>query len=247
MKQKYKDFFEYNNIQEEGKFRISPSSFGSFYENPNNWYKKQVLKTDRFEGNTSTVIGTILHSRIGAYWSGIEIDTYIETDYLTRFINNAEVNEWEVYDKVTSIWNIVPEYITQIKPISVERETRFNIPNSNYILAGTIDYETEDSLGDIKTTSTTPKQIKVSHKFQLYLYLISDTYSGKELKKYIEVLYIVKTKVPKVVLIKEEVDIEFFNYMKQEVKNMCKRIDMVKSDSELVDILFPNNLNSYLN
>ena len=246
MKQ-YKDFFEYNNIQEEGKFRISPSSFGSFYDNPILWYKKQVLKTDRFEGNTNTVIGTLLHARIGSYWSNIKIDTDIEKEYLSRFINNAEVDEWKVYEEVNKLWEIIPEYITQIKPIAVERETRFDIPNTNYILAGTIDYELFDALGDIKTTSTTPKQIKVSHKQQLYLYLISDTYSGKELKKYIEVIYIVKTKVPKIVVLREEVDIEFFNYMKDEVKNLIRRIEMCKEDESLIPILFYNNLNSYLN
>ena len=244
----YRDLFEYNDIQVENKFRFSPSSFNNFYNNPKKWYEQQVLKQNTFKGNTQTVLGTIVHSRIGAYWLGIPIDEEVEVEYISRYDDNPEVDCWKLKEQLDSIWDIVPDHITQMKkPTEIEKEVVFEIPNTDYILAGSLDYIREDTLGDIKTTSTTPKKIKVGHRIQLYLYLLALRMNNEYLDlKNIEVLYIVKTKTPKIVTLVEPIDEEYLEYIKQEVKNMIKRLELIKQDESMLDILFFNNQDSYL-
>jgi hypothetical protein len=243
----YKDFFEYDDIKIDGKLRLSPSSFNNFYLNGKAWYNQNVLKTDKFTGNTATVLGTIIHARIGAYWKGIKIDTNEELKYLDRYKDNPEVDDWKVADMLTNLWDIVADQITQMdKPTEVEQRVVFEIPNSDIFLGGTYDYRTKSKLGDIKTVSQTPKSIKVSHKIQLYIYLLIMRMNGDNSIKELEVLYIVKTKSPKVLTLVEPVDGEFLDWIKSEVKNMVKRLDMVKEDESLVDILFPYNIDSFV-
>jgi len=243
----YKDFFEYDDIKIDGKLRLSPSSFNNFYLNGKAWYNQNVLKVDKFTGNTATVLGTILHARIGAYWKGIEIDTDEELKYLDRYKENPEVDDWKVADMLTNLWDIVAEHITQMeKPTEVEQRVVFEIPKSDIFIGGTYDYRTKSKLGDIKTVSQTPKSIKVSHKIQLYIYLLIMRMNGDNSIKELEVLYIVKTKSPKVLTLVEPVDEDFLEWIKSEVKNMVKRLDMVKEDESLVDILFPYNIDSFV-
>jgi hypothetical protein len=244
---KYKDFFEYNDIQEEGKFRISPSSFSNFYENSGSWYKQNVLKENTFKGNTATVVGTILHARIGAYWTGVTWDTETEMDYIAKYDDNPEVDCWKIADLVANLWDIVPDHLSQInKPIEVEQEVKFSIPNSDYILAGTFDYLRADTIGDIKTISQTPKAIKVNHRIQILIYELIRRMNGLEPISKMEVLYLVKTKKPKIVTLVDTITEDDITWIKAEVKNMIKRLDMVKEDDSMVELLFPNNPMSYM-
>jgi hypothetical protein len=244
---KYKDFFEYNDIQEEGKFRISPSSFSSFYENSGSWYKQNVLKENTFKGNTATVVGTILHARIGAYWTGVTWDTETEMDYIAKYDDNPEVDCWKIADLVANLWDIVPDHLSQMdKPIEVEQEVKFSIPNSDYILAGTFDYLRADTIGDIKTISQTPKAIKVNHRIQILIYELIRRMNGLEPISKMEVLYLVKTKKPKIVTLVDTITEDDITWIKAEVKNMIKRLDMAKEDDSMVELLFPNNPMSYM-
>lgn len=246
----YKDLFSYNDIKIEDKIKFSPSMFGTFYENPKSWYKKNILKEDSFTGNTNTVIGTILHSRVGAYWKGIPIDEDVEANYLANYETSAEVNDWKVYEAVTSLWNIAPEHIVQMdKPTHIEESVCFEIPNTEYYIAGTYDYAYLDDrckLGDLKTSSTNPKSIKVSHRIQLLLYALALKHSKGITIKEIEVTYFVKTKTPKITTLVEPIGEYDYNYIKKEVVNMIKRLDLVKKDKELEQVLFFNNSNSYI-
>jgi hypothetical protein len=239
---------EYTTKDIEGKIRFSPSGFASFYENPRVWYKNTILKDNSFKGNTNTVIGSIIHKRIENYFNGLPTNTKEEQDYIDSYNDIVEVDGWRVADDVNNIWEVLQiELPTMDKPTSMEQKVEFHIPNSDCFIYGTYDYMRGDVLGDIKTTSVTPKAIKVAHRIQLLLYNLALQHSGITNIRKMEVMYIVKLKKePKVVILQEDIQDHDMEWIKQEVKNMVKRVELVLKDKELEDIVFPNNPDSYI-
>ena len=98
---------------------------------------------------------------------------------------------------------------------------------------------------DIKTISRTPKTITLSHRTQLCMYEMAMRGSGIT-NKFFEVMYIVKLKQPKVVVIREPIDEDYLNSVKQDIKDMITRIELVKNNPELEDIVFFLNKDSYI-
>ena len=243
----YKELFEYDNIQIENKVRFSPSGFCNYYESPYHWYKSQILNENNFKGNTQTVIGTLTHARIEAKWLGLEIDENVEIDYISRFDENPSVDCWKIADTVADIWNIIVDNLDLIGDADeVEQRVVFEIPNSRYFIGGTFDYRRGTTIGDIKTISTTPKQIKFNHKYQIYLYELARRMNKEEPMDCIEVIYIVKTKIPKILVLSEPIDEDFMAYVKDEIKKMVKRLDICEKSQEMVELMFPSNPNTYL-
>lgn len=246
MNKTYKEFFDYNDIKIKDKVRISPSGLGNFFNNPQYWYKQNILKDNKFSGNTQTVIGTIIHARIGAYWSNIQYDTDIEVEYLDTYKDNPEVDEWKVADEVNKLWELLQiELVSIPRPDSIEHSIQFEIPNSKYFIGGTYDALRGDTIIDIKTTSTTPKSIKVSHRIQLLTYALTLKMQGINIDK-IEVIYLVKTKQPKIVILTEDINDNDYEWIKTEIKNLVKRLELVDNDNSLQDLIFFNNPDSYL-
>lgn len=239
---------EYNDIKIENKSRISPSSFTMFYNNPYEWYKNNVLKENTFKGNTDTVVGSIIHHRLEQLWTNQDkiIDEQYELDYIDQHRDVVEVDEWKVADEVGRLWETLETEVLLLPiPTSVENSVVFEIPNSDYFVGGTYDYMRDNVLGDIKTTSVTPKKIKVGHRIQLLLYWLCLRMNGNTNIDKIEVTYIVKLKKePKVVVLQEDITDDDFEWIKTEVKKMVKRLDLVKNDKDLAEIVFFNNPDS---
>lgn len=238
---------KYNDIKvSDGRFKLSPSAFSMFGGNPSKWYKEQVLKQGDFRGNTNTVVGTIIHNRIEEWFNGIPSDLNKEDEYMQQFSDVGEFDVWEANNQVDSLWEVVKEQIgTWDKPTKMEQEVVFDIPDSNVTIAGTYDYLRGTTIGDYKTTSRSEKSIKISHKIQLACYIIALRANGVTVTDW-EITYMVKTKTPKVIVIKEPIDEGFVKETKQEIKDMVKRLKMLSEAPELSRILFPNNRNSFI-
>lgn len=239
---------EYNDIKIDGKIRIGASSFPLFYENPKSFYKNQILKQNNFRGNTNTVIGSLIHSRIEHYWQGIPHNEDDEFNYVTQYKDLPEVNEWEVYNQVDKIWEMLQTEIIGIpKPSEIEVPVLFEIPNSDkYFIGGSYDYLRGNVIGDLKTTSTSQKSIKVSHRQQILFYELCRRLDGKPKCDTMEVIYIVKTKAPKLIVLQEPITDDDILYIKTEIKNMITRLELVDNNPDLLDVIFFHNSNSYL-
>ena len=239
---------DYVNIDCEGRFKFSPSGFGVFASNPALWYKTHVKKISSFRGNTNTVVGTIIHGRIERYWKSKPIDTQEESEYVSKFESVDEVDSWKVDEEVKRLWEVVLKELPNFHvPTDIEQQVRFDIPESNYTIAGSYDYMigNTNTLGDIKTTARTPKSITLSHRTQLCMYEMALRGNGIT-NTHFQVMYIVKTKVPKVVLITEEIDEDYLDSVKQDIKDMITRIELVKDNPELENIVFFLNRDSFI-
>ena len=237
---------EYKNIDVGDRIKISPSGFSNLQGNRGAWYKNNILKSGEFRGNTNTVVGTIIHGRIENYFNGVPTNTEEEQSYIESHSEVPEVDAWKVDEDVERLWELLKlELPTWEKPDKQEQEVRLDIPNSNYTIAGTYDYLKGTILGDLKTSSSAPKKIKVSHCIQLALYTLCCRAMGTQITHW-EVTYIVKTKTPKIVKHLVEVDEEFVEQTKKEVKGLIVALDLVKANPELADAIFPVNRDSFL-
>ena len=239
--------FKYIDIKIDGKVKISPSGFGSFYHNPLAWYKTHISKEKKVDPNENMVLGTIIHQRLHDYYTTGRIDIDSEWDYMEQYKDLVSINEWKIADDISRIWSELELWLpTTTKPDSMEQQVVFEIPDSKYFIAGSYDYLRGTTIGDYKTTSTTPKTIKLSHKIQLYLYAIALRLNKIPINE-IEVVYIVKLKgKPKVVVLNEPIDETFLLYVKQQVKDLIKRLDLVENNPDLLEIIFFENRDSYI-
>lgn len=237
-------YFDYNDIKIEGKKRLSPSGISKLFDNPAKWYDETIKGNKSFFGNTNTVIGTIIHGRIHKYYDGIEpVDIDDEFQYVDSYKDVAEVNAWTVADEVDRLWDLVRlAYLEKYpKPDKVEGAIKFEIPNSKYYIGGSFDALEGNTVIDFKTTSTTPKKINVSHRLQLLMYSLILNLKGIKTNK-MRVVYIVKLKKePKVVILEEDISKQDLDYIKTQIKNIVKRLELVDEDETLRELLFAPN------
>jgi RecB family exonuclease len=164
-------------IPKEGLFKISPSAFAKFVNSPHVWYREEILGEDKFEYNTASVLGTVVHYCGERVAKGLEVDI----DEIERYIAKHKVKE--DYDPnivrdqyVNMAERLVNDYILE-RPKFLEIETSFYaLVKDLFYAAGTLDVlegEKDDSMvTDYKTYSskTKPKTIPLHYKYQLLVY-----------------------------------------------------------------------------
>ena len=79
----YPEIFQYNDIDlpEEGAHKISPSQIDTFFSYPKLYYQENIEKKEpEFQGNTNTVLGTIVH------WicEQVALDNKIDRDFINQ-------------------------------------------------------------------------------------------------------------------------------------------------------------------
>ena len=259
--------FEYNDKKIEGRIRISPSGMYNYYDNPSKWYKSNVLG-QKMSINSQMVIGTLIHHRLEEFYNGRVHNLDDEVEYLSRFKDTPEIDDWEVIETVDKTWEyLYDEFIpTMQKPDSFEEFIEY-IPatNPDIWVGGSYDYLRGNTVGDYKTANSIAKEIKTHHRVQLYIYAWILNQSGHSIDS-IECVYIQKwtkgkpnpkydgstkykeflgSKDAQAVIVKEEIDPEFMNVVLQDMKNIGTMISMCKQDESLVPLFFRTNLLSH--
>jgi len=164
-------------IPEEGVFKFSPSAFAKFIDRPHQWYREEVLKEDKFEYNTASVLGSVVHYCGEMVGKNLEVDT----DEIERYIAKWPVKEDYDPNEVRAQYvgmaeQLVNDYILE-RPDFLEIETQFCAHvKDDFYAAGTLDVldgEKDDCMiTDYKTYSskTKPKTIPQHYKYQLLVY-----------------------------------------------------------------------------
>lgn len=165
-------------VPDDCKFKISPSAFGTFIDQPWNWYRQQIQKLDVFEYNTMSVAGTIIHYCAEQVAKNEKVDEQAIEDYISAKENNEFFNQ----DEVRNIWydmahTLINDYLlSQVQTVlAAEQQICAEIKNKYYV-AGTADLlqgTKEDCiLTDYKSYSSKikPKSITGRYKYQLLTY-----------------------------------------------------------------------------
>lgn len=133
--------FDYAEIEmpDDCIFKISPSAISKFFEMPVIWYKDQVLKETQFNGNTASVLGSVIHGLAEQYARGIQSSKEEVEKYLTKHMFNTDVNVNEVRELYPEMAKaLINNYISKNKPTEVEVSLYKEVKRGVY-LAGTYD------------------------------------------------------------------------------------------------------------
>lgn len=181
----------------EGATVFSPSQFSSFIEKPYKWYREQILGEAGFTGNTSSVIGTIVHAIAAAVARGEEVDK----DAIESYISDKEVSEDYNPDIVRECYPEMAEalingYVLQNKNNYLNVEMRLSSElTDGYFVGGTLDVlegtEADAVLTDYKTYSSTrkPSTIPQYYKYQLLVYAVMALSNGFNVRR-IRLVYV---------------------------------------------------------
>jgi len=160
----------------EGATVFSPSAFSKFVERPHEWYRNEILKEDKFGGNTSSYIGTICHYIAEMVALGEEVDK----NEIERYIDSKETSEdynpdivRECYPEMATA--LVNDYVLDRAYLAVEKQMIGELCKG-YFAGGTVDAlegTKEDTVvSDYKTYSSSrkPSSIPSYYKYQLLVY-----------------------------------------------------------------------------
>lgn len=255
----------YTDNKIEGRVRISPSSLFTLYDNPNKWWNSQVLgKKD--VPDEKIIIGNLIHNRIERFFKELEVDYDEENEYMQKFSKLPNINDWNVSDVLEETWQyLVKNHIPfMIRPARFEEYIQY-IPKTNdkVFIGGTYDYMYQinnlNILGDYKTCTTLPKEIKTNHKLQLLAYAWILKLNGVKVDK-IEITYIqrycdgtisektgkkIGVKLPLASTISIPIFEEDFELIQKEIINVGKRVKYCLEDESMVELMFPTNYLSH--
>ncbi len=221
-------------IPEKGVFKISPSAFAKFVEKPHIWYREEILEEDKFEYNTASVLGTVVHYCACMVAKKEEVDVDEIEKYISKWPVNEDYDPEIVRDQYTDMAErLVNDYVLD-RPDLLEVEASFcSLVSNEFYAAGTIDVlegEKDDCMiTDYKTYSskTKPRSIPQHYKYQLLVYAWILTHLGYNVTR-IRLVYVnrhiegeisektgkrMKSYPPEVTVLTETVGLEDFNFI----------------------------------
>lgn len=250
---------QYKPNKIEGRFNISPSSMYAWNENPAAW-ARSYIDGKRFESNTNTVFGTIVHAGIEQHFNGEVLSQEDVSAYLETFPEGADIDHWYIMDMFEKTIEVVVGELT--KPDKQEYVTSF-LPKDGFSIGGTADYRRGSVIGDYKTTKAKKSSLGLYY-YQLMTLAYADKMNGVE-TTHLEVVYIVKpskgkpseaknakagamvgVKAASVSIVEHEIteqdwiDIEVF------LKTVIKTVSLYQENNSLRDVLWRENNGSFI-
>lgn len=159
-------------------------------------------------------VGSAVHSVLKAYNWGRWIGQPLTLEQLHQEFSKAwgdteQPVAWEPGEEVVesnTAWRLIETYVRHAapstKPEAVEVPVEADLGQGMPKLVGVLDLVEGGVIKDYKTSSTTPNPQKVAHTTEVQTSIYSVLYrqnTGKE-EKGIELIHLVKTKLPKVIL-----------------------------------------------
>ena len=248
------DYNDGKAVLPKGIFKISPSSFSRFMDRPHEWYREQVLGEGTFEGNTATVIGTLVHYVAEKVAKSEEVDKAQIAQYLANMASIEEVDLAEVglnYKPMAE--RLVNDYVLKNMPKVVEDFVGYDFGDGVW-LAGSVDAFDNGCIIDYKTYSskTKPKAIPMGYRYQLLIYAYIYTKLGHEVDR-IRLVYVnknidggvsektgkpLKSYPPEVTVLTETIDKDDMDFI-ESVLTLCKETYLkAKEDPSLVHLLY---------
>ena len=141
-------------------------------DRPHEWYREQVLGEGTFEGNTATVIGTLVHYVAEQYAKGKIPDKEEMLQYIENMSKLEDVNTEEVLaDYKPMAEALVNGYVAKNMPKVVEDFVAYHLGDDVWV-AGSIDAFDNGCIIDYKTynSKTKPRSIPMNYRYQLLIY-----------------------------------------------------------------------------
>ena len=238
----------------DGVFKISPSSFSRFMDRPYEWYREHVLGEGGFEGNTASVIGTLVHYVAEQVSKGNTPDKGEMAQYVANHKDNEDVDSSTVLtDYVPMAERLVNDYVLPNMPEAVEEFIQLDLGDGVYA-AGSVDARDNGMVIDYKSynSKSKPKSIPMHYRYQLLIYAYIYTKTGIPIDR-IRLVYInrnivgaisevtgkqMKSYPPEVTVLTESITKDDLDFI-ESVLTLCKDTYLkAKEDPSLVHLLF---------
>jgi hypothetical protein len=238
----------------ERVFKISPSSFSRFMDRPHEWYREQVLGEGTFEGNTATVIGTLVHYVAEQYAKGLVPNKEEMLQYIENMSHLEDVDADDVlasYKPMAEV--LVNDYVAKNMPKVVEDFVALDFGDGVWI-AGSVDAFDNGCVVDYKTynSKTKPRSIPMGYRYQLLIYAYVYYKLGYEVDR-IRLVYVnkhidggvsektgkpLKSYPPEVTVLTETIGRDDFEFI-ESVLTLCKETYLkAKEDPSLIHLLY---------
>ena len=248
------DYYSGMDQLPDGAFKISPSSFSRFMDRPHEWYREQVLGEGTFEGNTATVIGTLVHYVAEKVAKGETPDKEEMAAYVIKMDKIEEVDAKEVLSSyVAMAERLINDYVLKNMPTVVEDFVAYDMGDGVWV-AGSVDAFDNGMIIDYKTYSskTKPKSIPMHYRYQLLIYAYAYHKLGHEVDR-IRLVYVnknidggvsektgkpLKSYPPEVTVLTETIDKDDLDFI-ESVLMLCKETYLKsKEDPSLTHLLY---------
>lgn len=242
--------FDYVHVDlpEDCTFKISPSSISKFFEYPVVWYKDQVLGEKQFEGNTSSVLGSVVHGLAELYAKGEPTSTELVDEYLRKYRFNPDVDLQkvkELYPGMSSA--LINDYIRKNPPTAVEESLVQSIGDGIY-MGGTCDNITaapdnsSAMIVDYKNVSTKPNTRSIPWNYYIQLMAYAMMYQSKSVNvDRIRIVYVVrptKTLGPRVFKVTKTINQSDFDALDDALTIIKDSVLKCKEDPSLTYLIF---------
>jgi len=229
----------------EGNRKISPSGLSGFFNDSEEWYRRNIEKSEVFNGNTSTVLGTVVHHMAECFEKGIEYRIEKIEEYLDSYESNIDVDTEQVRAEYNEMYEALKkEYLTAPatkKPIEVEQFIHCEL-TKGYTVGGSIDRLEPRTIVDYKTCSKKPTGIK-PYRLQLLVYAWIYRKIGLTIDtiKVVAIQRRTKTLEPRVWIIEDIITDEDMQMIEYTMLIISRCIDIVQNNNEYKDLIFRGN------
>lgn len=239
---------KYNDIKIEGKTKISPSSFVESMISPSTWYKSQILKEGGFKGNTASVLGTLVHAKIEAYYNDSVLPESDISAYLSQYVDNPDVDEWSIRDNLEGSYKAwVKDYGTKYpKPDELEKALVFEPSGIDYYIAGSCDARQGNIVIDWKTSATKKTSIG-NYRYQLLIYAWVYKQLGVKIDT-MRICYIIhktKTLQARIEVVDEPINDSDYEYIEGQLKLLIKKCKYTIDHPEALEFIWNHNPDTY--
>lgn len=220
--------------------KLRPSSIRKFFEVPKSWYKNHILDEDKFEGNTATYLGTVVHKFAEAYYT-------LESWNPHEILDDApdDVDKALILAEYPAMCKALEEKYLDIhdKPELTEHYMKSQI-SEEMLIQGTCDAYDKGVIVDYKTSAKAKKDIsEYTQQLNIYAYLLSLTGREVHTLRVVNIVRATKTIAPRVHQLECPADIE---EGKRLVHLMANKTKLALDNPDFIDLIFTDNKYSFL-
>lgn len=219
---------------------LRPSSIRSFHETGAKWYKNHILDEDKFEGNTATYLGTIVHKFAEAFYTLESWNPHEILDDAPEDVDKAVIlAEYPAMCK-----ELEDRYLNaHDKPELIEHFMQYNI-SEEMLIKGTCDAYDKGVLIDYKTSAKAKKDIsEYTQQLNIYAFLLSLTNREVHTLRVVNIVRATKTLKPRVHMLECKADIQ---EGKRLVQLMADKTKLALDNPNFKDLIFTDNKYSFL-
>jgi len=222
---------------------LRASSVRSFHDNSEQWYNNHILGEDKFEGNTSTYLGSVVHYFAEIYFSDKEMTMEQIIDEVLSEAGD-DIDQEVIRDEAPEMCEVFErDYLSTIEaPDYVELYNY--IDDGSIRFQGTCDAIHGGVMVDYKTSKTPVKKIDgYIQQLNIYAFLVSFKDIKIDTLRVVNIARRTKTLPPRVTILECDADV---NEGERLVRLMIDKARLALKNPEFAHLIFTPNPYSFI-